>query len=170
MKSSCLKRVNREILSIQGELPEYKIVEVIENKDASIILTIYSPKGNVLEFKIPNDYPFKPLLSLLVNGTNYRYKLKEMPTKIYYLYYHPEKMYVDDTTSINKECRPTCLCCNTLLCAANWSPVIDIPHILKEIESHNDIKRKIMYKLRLKEIIEFRCLPMELIRNIYLFL
>ena len=39
-----------------------------------------------------------------------------------------------------------------------------------EIELHNDIKRNIMYKLKLKEIFDFRYLPLDLIRNVYVFL
>ena len=164
------KRIIREIDYIKNSLPQYRMYEFTEDKDKIISISLYSEKNNFLEFKIPKDYPFKPPLSLTINGENYRYRLKEMPSKIYYLYYHPEKMYMDDSISINKQCRPTCLCCNNLLCPANWTPVTRIPHILKEIELHNDIKRNIMYKLKLKEIFDFRSLPLDLIRNVYLFL
>jgi hypothetical protein len=170
MIDSPFKRIFREIEYIKNSLPEYRMYEFTEEKDKIISISLYTQKNNFLEFKLPKDYPFKPPLSFTINGENYRYRLKEMPSKIYHLYYHPEKMYMDDRSSMNKDCRPNCLCCNSLLCPANWSPITRIPHILKEIELHNDIKRNIMYKLKLKELFDFRSLPLDLIRNVYVFL
>jgi len=171
MSSACLRRINREILLIQETFPEYEISEFTVHKDKTITLIIYTPNYNRLDFTIPHDYPFKPPLSLTINGTNYRYKLKNMPKRIDYLYYHPNKLYTDDTRSISiSNNRPNCLCCTSLLCSANWSPVICLTYILKEINIHNDLKRHIMYILRLKEIFDFTILPLELFQLIYEFL
>ena len=40
-----------------------------------------------------------------------------------------------------------CICCSSLLCPDNWTPVYRIHHILNEIKQHNVLKISIMYFL-----------------------
>ena len=170
MQSACFKRMKREISMIEETFPEYRISDFIQNTDKTMTLILYTPKYNQLVFTIPTEYPFKPPLSLTINGENYRYRLKNIPKRLNYLYHHPHKLYIDDTSTVNISTIPTCLCCTSLLCAANWSPVICLTYILKEIDTHNDLKRHMIYKLRLKEIFNSKDLPLELFRNIYSYL
>jgi hypothetical protein len=169
-RSTCNKRITREIEYIENSLPQYTVAHYIENTDKTMLVSLISPNNNLLQFKFSRDYPFKPPVSLKVNGYNYRQRLNRMPLKIYYLYYHPEKMYMDDTTSIPIGCVPNCLCCSSLLCGGNWTAVLRISDILKELENHNLIKRNIMYKIYLKELADYKGLPLELIKTIYEFL
>jgi len=168
--STCFKRITREIEHIENTLPQYTVVEFTENIDKTMILSLLSPNNNLLRFTFSSDYPFKPPVSLKVNGYNYRQRLNKMPLKIYYLYYHPEKMYMDDTTSLPIGCVTNCLCCSSLLCGGNWTAVLRISDILKELENHNRIKRNIMYKIYLKELADYKRLPLDIIKTIYEFL
>jgi len=133
---------------------------------------IITPKQNRLLFTITKDYPFKPPVMIMWNEENYRLLLRNMPPRIYYLFYHPNDVYVGEQTRIHKHYTPECLCCKSLMCADNWSPVYMIHNILLEIEKHNGLKRSIRYKLQLKEIFDHATvrLPLELIRNVYGFL
>lgn len=172
MNNTCKKRILREINYIKDNMPEYTIVDEIEEnklkKEMSIHIT--SPNYNNFIFRLPYDYPFKPPTKLSCNGENYRYSLKNMPTRIYYLYYHPEQMYFQEKLETINYNRRDCLCCNTLLCSANWTPVNMLHHILKEIKDHNILKKNIMYKLTLKNVFDYFDLPLELMRNVYNFL
>ena len=168
MNNSCIKRINREIDYLQTNKPEYQIYSFTQNTDKTLTLEIVSPNLNILEFIIGDDYPFKPPISLKLNGKNYRYLIKHMPARIEHLYYNPDKMYPAEICySFTK---PECLCCTGLLCPVNWSPVVTIGHILKEINGHNYLKRHFSYKLLLKELFDHRRLPLELIRSIYQYL
>lgn len=169
MYPTCLKRISRDILHIKTHMQEYDVYDIEEHKNKTLTITIITPNCNRLEFIIPNDYPFKPPQSILINGQNYRYRLKNMPSRIYDLYYHPYKMYPEDTTISNMK-PPECLCCNTLLCPSNWSPVVSIHHILTEITKHNELKSSIKYKLLFKELFDNKKLPFDLIPVIYAFL
>ena len=169
MKSSCLKRISKDIAHIKTHMQQYDVYDIEENVDKTLTLTIITPNYNRLEFTIPNDYPFKPPQSILLNGQNYRYRLKNMPSRISELYYHPYKMYLGDITISNMK-RPECICCNTILCPDNWSPVVSIYHILSEITKHNKLKSSIKYKLFLKELFDSKQLTFDLFPVIYGFL
>ena len=96
-----------------------------------------------------------------------------MPTRILYLYNHPDEMYYEESAKMKKTpicLNCGCLCCQSLLCADNWSPAIMFHHILKEIEEHNLLKRNIMYKFALKNLFDKRNLPLELLRSVYKYL
>lgn len=174
INNTCKKRILREINFVKDNMPEYKIVEsdeIEENRmKKEIYIRIITPNYNELVFTLPYDYPFKPPTKLSWNENDYRYLLKNMPTRIYYLYYYPNQMYFQEKSETINYNRRECLCCNNLLCAANWTPVNMISHILNEIKQHNALKRNIMYKLILKMIFDYYNLPLELIRNIYDFL
>lgn len=170
MNSSCLKRISRDILYIKTHMQEYDVYDIEDNNTTkTITLIIITPNYNRLEFTIPNDYPFKPPLYLKINGQNYRYRLKNMPSRISDLYYHPYKMYPEDTTTSNMK-TPECICCDTILCPDRWSPVVSIHYILTEITKHNELKSSIKYKLLLKELFDSKWLILDLLPVIYAFL
>jgi len=171
MNDSCKKRIAKEIELIESKLPTYQIGRLhINDEKKQTHFEIITPNYNTLTFILPNDYPFKPPIEVKWKGQNYRYILKNMPKRIEYLYYHQNDMYVDEKYKYTFYKKPECLCCNSLLCADNWSPVMTLHRILDEIIHHNELKRYIMYKLKLKEFFEYYHLPLELFRTIYKYL
>ena len=168
MNRLCLKRINRDMVIITEEMPEYAIYSFNETKNNTLTIEIVTPNQNILEFVLPNDYPFKPPISLKINGMNYKYQLKNMPSRIQYLYNHPYKMYPEE--NIIQTVNMDCLCCTGLLCSGNWSPVVSIKDILLEINRHNDLKRHLMYKILLKKIFDKKNIMLELLRAVYDFL
>jgi len=172
MNSPCSRRIPRDLLHIKTNMQEYDVcdIEDTNSNNKTIILNIITPNYNRLEFTIPNDYPFKPPIDLKINGENYRYNLKNMPKRIANLYNYPYKLYPEDITGSNIQ-RKECLCCSTLLCPDNWSPVVSIHDILNEITKHNELKESIKYKLLLKELFDGnKLLTFDLFRLIYGFL
>jgi len=165
----CKKRILNEIKYINENMPQYH-VEIVDENQKNIEIGIITPKLNYLLFTFTNDYPFKPPLSFRCNGVNYRYNLKNMPRKVEYLYYHPNDMYFQENSNLEHFKKPDCLCCSTLLCGENWSPVCKIANILNEIEVHNKLKLQIGYKLTLKSIFDKNLLPIDLLRFLYEFL
>lgn len=168
MNHLCVKRLNRDISMIVEEMPEYEIYSFNETPNNTIIIEFVTLNMNILEFVLPNDYPFKPPISLKINGSNYKYQLKNMPSRIQYLYNHPYKMYPEE--NIIKSVNMRCLCCTGLLCLENWSPVVGIKDLLQEINQHNNLKRHLMYKIVLKNIFDKRNIILDLLRNIYEYL
>jgi ubiquitin-protein ligase len=182
MQTAYNKRLPRELEQIEKNKPGYLFIEnYLDEIEKLNYLCFVTPNGNQLSFKIPNDYPFKPPTGILCNGWNYQLMLKNMPRRIDYLYYNPNEMYIGENAKFDLfspirdnivviRTKPKCLCCSTLLCPDNWSPVAMIHHILKEIDDHNKLKRQIMYKLVLFDIFEKKRIPHEMIRNVFYFL
>lgn len=173
------KRIQREINYIKDNMSSYEIKEVIYNKsynensnqipNLNTYIEIITPNRNKLVFKLTKDYPFKVPEYLKINDINYRHSIKNMPKRIDYLYYHPNDVYFQEKSQLKLYDKPNCLCCSTLLCEGNWTPVCTIYYILNELNNHNNIKRYIKYKLMLKEIVDYFNLPLEFIRQIYVF-
>ena len=93
-----------------------------------------------------------------------------MSFRIQYLYNNPKEMYYDENRKNTNLNNIPCLCCNSLLCPDNWSPVCTLYNILDEITKHNKLKNQIMNKLILKVIFDNFKLPLELIQIVYNFL
>jgi len=167
--TSCWRRLPRDIIYIKNHIQGYDIYDATENPDKTLNITMITPNQNRLDFTIPSSYPFKPPLSLHLNGKNYRYLMKKIPPRIEYLYTHPSQFYQDEINTNIPTCYE-CLCCKSLLCADNWSPIHSLHHILFEIHKHNDLKRGIMYKLLLKELFDDKWLPLEIIPIVYAYL
>ena len=183
MQTPCKKRITNEIKYIEKNLPFYKISELdnintinninnINNINTinKTYIEVITPNNNKLIFELSNNYPFKPPISLLCNGHNYIYVIKKMPFRIKYLYNNPNEMYYDGKSKTINFNNSSCLCCNSLLCPDNWSPICTLYNILDEINEHNKLKNKIMNKLILKTIFDNFNLPLELISIVYKFL
>ena len=180
MNPAAMKRINREVTLIQEKLPDHEVGlmedPLFENNNNNNIynknkyIEVITPNHNRLVFTLPNDYPFKPPLGLTINGENYRVLLKSMPIRIQYLYDHPNDLYFQEKANITHFKKPSCLCCSTLLCGENWTPVCTMYSILNEIKGHNDLKRQIVYKLSLKPIFDKYELPIDLLRYLFTFL
>lgn len=171
MNPSALRRIKKEIAIIQEKLPSYEVyLNEIQEGDKNATIEVITPNFNTLVFNIPNDFPFKPPMNLTLNGENYRQKLKFMPKRIQYLYDNPNDVYFQERSTIKHYKKPECLCCSTLLCADNWSPVCTVYRLLIEINDHNTLKRQISYKLCLKSVCDKFGLPNEILRYLFVFL
>lgn len=171
MNPSALKRIKKEIAIIQEKLPSYEVYLMeMQEYDKNTYIEVITPNYNRLVFNIPNDFPFKPPMGLTLNGENYRQKLKFMPKRIQYLYDNPNDVYYQERSIIKHYKKPECLCCSTLLCPDNWSPVCTLYRLLVEINDHNILKRQISYKLCLKPIFDKYGLPVEILRYLFVFL
>jgi ubiquitin-protein ligase len=177
MSPAAMRRIRREIEIIREKLPDYD-VDLNEddtfnnnnNINKNKYINVITPNHNLFVFAIPNDYPFKPPVSLTINGENYRFLLKNMPRRIQYLYDHPNDLYYQEGTKIAHFNKPSCLCCSTLLCGDNWTPVCTLYSVLNEVKGHNELKRQIIYKLSLKPIFDKYGLPADLLRYLFGFL
>ena len=181
-KSIVERRLSKEIDFLEEKMPTYQLFILdgcedndcnCEEKDKNIHIQFVSPNGNCLTMTLLQDYPFKPPRYLKINGRDYMYNMKRMPPRINYLYNHPDDMYYNENAKMKNSAiclNCTCLCCHSILCGDNWSPAVMLFHILKEIEGHNLIKRKIMYKFALKNLFDKRNLPLELLRSVYQYL
>ena len=179
MNSTTMRRLNKEVALIKEKLPDYEVglmEDPIFENNSNIItnrnkyIEVITPNCNRLVFTIPNDYPFKPPLGLTINGENYRSLLKFMPKRIQYLYDNPNDVYYQEGAKIKHFKKPNCLCCSSLLCGENWSPVCTLYSVLNEIKSHNDLKRQIAYKLCLKPIFDKFGLSVDILRHLMEFL
>jgi len=47
------------------------------------------------------------------------YSIKNIPTRINYLYYNPNDVYFQEKSKLELYSKPNCLCCSSLLCASN---------------------------------------------------
>ena len=171
------KRINRDIDYISKNMSQYYVQilpnlhdnnnnDINNNNNNNIYVEVITPNSNVISLTIPPDYPFKPPLNITMNGKNYRQLLSNMPTRINYLYYHPNDVYYNENCKLVHYSKPECLCCSTIMCHSNWTPACSISTILHQMNQHNLLKRQLLYKLLLKPIFDKNNLPLELIRTV----
>jgi ubiquitin-protein ligase len=157
------RRLEKEIVTLHKNMSTYKVDILPETQDTShIYIKITTPNKNDLLFVLKNSsYPFKPPIRVEWNGENYLSLVKRMPKYVEYLYHHPEEIYITEESIRQIQYSKSCLCCTSVLCADNWTPVYRMENILNEIIHHNALKRQIMYKRMVQYIIDKKLLPTE---------
>lgn len=165
------RRIMKEIQYIRNYKPKYKSIS-INYIDGNMYLDIKTEKGNGLHFDIPKDYPFiVPKLQVQTTDGSYSYKerLCNMSSNIYYFIKNPTHHFQMNTHPNIKQ-ESLCLCCKSILCADNWSPVVMIYQILNEIEENNKTKQTIAYKLVLNQYCMIKNFSFDIIKPILDFL
>ena len=161
----CIKRIANEIGELLKEPTKYKNIELANESDERIKVKICKSNNNIIEFHCTKSYPFKNPVTYL-NGRNYRESIIIRSTNIQYFYDNPASFYVSQTNHNRKEC----ICCSTITSSTNWSPALDMQHVLNEIETTNKLKRVILVKLILNRIIDKCILPRDVIPILFEYL
>jgi len=167
------KRIIREVSFIRNNHKDYKDISINYIDPDIMYLDIKTKKGNILHFNISKDHPFKPptLEIQTTHGSyNYRERLNTMSSNIYYYLQYPNQYYIRNNINNNIRRENICLCCTSNLCSANWTPVIRIQYIIREIEEHNKLKKIIGYKLSLNDLFKIKDIPLDIIKPIIEFL
>jgi len=141
--------------------------------DDKLYVDIKTKKGNILRFDIHKNYPFMgPKLQIqTANGSyNYKERLCNMPASIYYFIQNPNDYFKKTNKNLNISKDTLCLCCNSIFCEDNWTPVVMLYQIINEIEDHNKIKQNIAYKLVLNQYCKIKNLTYDIIKPIVDFL
>jgi ubiquitin-protein ligase len=139
-----VKRIAHEI---QEMLPIYKSISV-EYEEARAIVTINQQTITTptVEFCIKEGYPFTPPIITLTPNPNPN-TTKRIP---YMTWLKTSSRRVHQT--LKTLTKTDCLCCSTILCPNRWSPAMTMRNILQEIETTQQLKRKIKYILVTKDI------------------
>ena len=82
-------------------------------------------------FELLSNYPFVCPSVVSLDGANYS-TIKRMPS---------ERFAIALTTKLNIK---WCLCCESVMCAGNWTPVLTLANIVNEIDSVLKIYQKII--------------------------
>lgn len=99
------------------------------------IINFYNLKDNKLyEFKFNSNYPFRPP-KLFINFKPYSY------------YYYLNISSHDFKQNLLKYYKIRCMCCETVLCADNWSPAYKMSTILNEVERFKLICKNLSYRV-----------------------
>ena len=130
---------------IRKELINYDIH--IDNDSNSVEFDF---KGDHIRAHFLRPYPFNPPI-MYKNGTRISFEPSQFPKRLIAQY--------------TESARP-CMCCNTITCPNNWSPVRRILHILSEYNTFID-QLKIYHKIRIFQDVY---LPDDMIKNIVSFL
>lgn len=139
-----VKRIAHEI---QEMLPIYKSISV-EYEEARAIITIAQQNRTTptVEFCIKEGYPFTPPIITLILTPNPTPQ-KRIP---YMTWLKTNSRRVHQ--ALKTLTKTDCLCCSTILCPNHWSPAMTMRNILQEIETTQQLKRKIKYILATKDI------------------
>lgn len=181
LKTKGYIRIMNELRELRNEsnIEKYERVNLIFDDPTNLVLIVSTKNNNTIEFIFNEHYPFKPPI-VMVNYINQEKKeiyYKTLYCKLtnitdtmihYFIENRDESIFIPSHSTKAKKI--ACLCCSTVTCPANWSPVIMIKHILNEIEYNNQLKRDIKYKIAINTIIKQRNMTLELIPYIYEFL
>jgi|Laugresbdmm110sn_1035088.scaffolds.fasta_scaffold47892_2 ubiquitin-protein ligase len=139
---SIKKRIMNELIEFKQK-DHYVHVEFEENDTDSNYSTIkvtIVPNGEdtIYSFNITRDFPFKPPINFTINYKNYRQYLKIDSPKT--------------MEELRKYNGISCLCCNTISCTGNWSPVFRMKSLIIEYKQTRRFRRNIIYRLLAKKI------------------
>jgi len=118
----------------------YIHVEYINTNIEFVTITIVlKGEDNVYHFDVIPDYPFKPPKRFSINYKNYKHYLKiDSPKTL-----HELKLYN----------RINCLCCHSISCGNNWSPVLRLKNFINEYKNIKKYRRNIINRLLAEKII-----------------
>lgn len=152
-----LKRVNKEfndlVKKYDGNVEYDDDPSNRRNGNNNTIKITVRPDKNALSFTFSDSYPFRaPKMS--INGVDSHYCYN-----------------TGNVIQLNEYMRvigKKCMCCSTLLCSANWSPMYRIDKIVDEYEMNKKIKRYLIYYEKLVKMCEKSVikLPIELFEQI----
>tara|TARA_B100000963_G_scaffold354133_1_gene370072 strand:+ start:1550 stop:2086 length:537 start_codon:yes stop_codon:yes gene_type:complete len=120
-----VRRLNREIQTLADNLLEVDSTYDEEKKTHTVSILL---NNNLVDFRLPQMYPFKSP-GVLWNGKHYRDML------IFRTEYFQQVLRDNDIT---------CLCCNSLLCTSNWSPMCTLVDLANEIERNKNFIQAIL--------------------------
>ena len=131
-------RINNEITNLFNQTN----FVLCERKKNAISIKVIKDK-NTYELELEKDYPFKPPINIRYNGIDYKESLFNYSEKIQKIQKILKQNYYMD-----------CLCCNTVLCGINWTPSINICHIINEMDKITKIQKEVIIILLCNEIRE----------------
>lgn len=152
-----LKRVNKEfndLMKIYNDNVEYDDDPSNRyNGNNNTIKITVRPDNNTLSFTFNDSYPFRaPKMSINGVDSHQCYSTNNVIQLAEYM------------RVIGKKC----MCCSTLLCSANWSPMYRMDKIIDEYAMNKKIKRYLIYYEKLVKMCEKSVikLPIELFEHI----
>ena len=126
-------RINNEIANLFNQTDF-----VSTERKGNIISIKFIKDKKTYELDLEKDYPFKPPVNIKYNGNSYKKSLLNYSEKV-------QKI-------LKRDYFMECLCCNTLLCGANWMPSCNICHIINEMDKIIKIQKEIIIKILCDEI------------------
>ena len=120
------KRFHNEILELYSK---YKNLNINYTEEI-IVLKIKN-----IEIHLNHNYPFHPP-AVFINKTPYMY------------YLTVKSKFISEI--LQKYVKTECLCCSTIICAANWTATHHIQKIMEEINYINETKRMVKYEIAVR--------------------
>jgi hypothetical protein len=141
---SAVKRLYREIEKERekgGDTQLHFIEDPFDRDRLSYIRLWTQIRGCDIVFTISNKYPFKPpLIDITYGGGRY-------------LKYYRDLLCSSYNEEIKNMTGKKCLCCESITCLDNWSPMMNIKQIIDEIKQNMIIKDRLYERLVAKQLI-----------------
>ena len=134
-QGSLIKRATNEIACLFIQCNNIKLEKI----NLNVIITLKYNNNNYI-FELSPSYPFSIPVKILVNNINYN-KIKQI---------HDARM----KPYLKKYTGNECFCCQSLVCADNWSPALRLTNVINEIQSNLILKYKIATHVLCDEIRE----------------
>ena len=160
-----VKRLNNEVIELYSK---YKNLNIKYTEEIIVL------KINNIEIHINNKYPFHaPAIFITLTPPTIAPPTTAPTTEennpIPYIKYLITKSKLI-TKLLEKYIKKECLCCSTIICAANWVATYNIQKILDEISYINELKRIVKYEIALINLYDKEKLPEEVCAHILTYL
>ena len=118
-------------------------------------------KDVFFEIIVDDMYPFSPPAAYYL--PNHR-EWKKSVMKLYRLSYYGRKEMEEISEYVG------CLCCHSLICKDNWCPTRNIMDLAREIETIVLLRQRIVDRIIFKMMFNKIDLPLDLIKNILIYI
>jgi hypothetical protein len=136
--SNLKKRITNELIEFKKD---NAYINVEDNEGNGFILTIVpDTEDTVYTFYITKDFPFNAPARVLVNHRNIKSYFRIQSTKTL----NELKMYYNIT----------CLCCHSIACNNNWTPVYKLSYFIDEFRKVKKYRRDIINRILVQKIIK----------------
>ncbi len=151
-----LKRINREFRDLRDKYDEVTFDDdnLTPSFNQNNFKITVKPDNNTLSFTFNDNYPFREP-KLAINGVDSRHCYRT----------HTPIIMNEYIRLFGRKC---CMCCDTILCSANWGPMYRIEKVIDEYKMNKKMKRYLccyQWLLKINTAHDY-ILPVEMIEHI----
>ena len=139
-ESSFKRRITNEVTELSKKCQYLNLEHTTGNQNnfTFTVTVVLEDGGDLYQFVLTNEYPFRPPATVTVNHVNMKKYLQVNSPKT--------------LNELREFYNIRCLCCTSILCYNNWSPSYNLLRFISEFDIIKKMRRCIIYRILIQKI------------------